>query len=50
MSVKGDWRRRRLTSQEEADFRDKYDKSKKKMPLWKFRKRIAEIRKKTGKP
>lgn len=50
MSVKGDWRRRRLTSREEADFRDDYDKSKKKMSLREFRKQIAEIRKRTGKP
>lgn len=50
MSIKGDWPRRRLTSREEADFRDDYNESEKKMPLREFRKRIAEIRKRTGKP
>lgn len=50
MSVKGDWPRRRLTSREEADFRDEYDKSKKKMSLREFKKRIKEIRERTGKP
>lgn len=47
---KGSWPRRRLTSQEEANFRDDYARSKKKISLREFRKRIAEIRRKTGKP
>jgi len=47
---KGDWPRPRMTSREEADFRDKYTRSKKKMSLKKFRKRIKEIREHTGKP
>ena len=50
MSIKGDWPRPRMTSREEANFRDEYARSKKKMSLQEFRKRIAGIRKHTGKP
>jgi len=47
---KGSKRRPRQISVEEDNFRWEYAQSENKMPLDEFNKRIAEIRKRTGKP
>ncbi len=50
MSIKGSWKRPDQTSQEEQDLRWEYAKAKIKMHINNFRKRVAEIRERTGKP
>ena len=50
MGIKGDWPRPRQTSLEEHDLRWEVQTGKIKMSEHEFRKRIAEIRKRTGKP
>ena len=50
MSVKGDWKRPCLTSKEEQDLRWDYAEGKLNISEEKMKKRIREIRERTGKP